>query len=57
MSKLKQAVNLRAYEQKRPLYIYIEDRNRLFERIKSEIVNNVLNTLFVTPLPHEVIRL
>ena len=57
MSKLKEAVNLRAYEQKSPLNLYIEDGNRFFETMKSEIVNNVLNTLFVTPLPDEEKRL
>ncbi|MGL5246549.1 MAG: preprotein translocase subunit SecA [Mycoplasmoidaceae bacterium] len=53
MSKLKEAVNLRAYEQKSPLNLYIEDGNRFFEIMKSDIVNKVLNTIFLTPLPDE----
>ena len=57
MSKLKEGVNLRAYERKSPLNLYIEDGNRFFETMKREIINNGLNTLFGTPLPVEEKRL
>ncbi|MGL4647334.1 MAG: preprotein translocase subunit SecA [Mycoplasmoidaceae bacterium] len=53
MSKLKEAVNLRAYEQRSPLNLYIEDGNRFFENMKTEIVNKVINNLINTPYPNE----
>ena len=48
MSKLKEAVNLRAYEQKSPLNLYIVDGNTLTVTLKGVFLNNVLDIIYVT---------
>ncbi len=53
MSKLKEAVNLRAYEQRSPLNLYIEDGNKYFENMKNSVVNMVIAKLMQSPLPNQ----
>lgn len=53
MTKLREGVNLRSLEQRSPLNIYIEDGNNLFEKMKSDIVNNVINQICHLSLPNE----
>ncbi len=36
-SKIREGVNLRAYEQKAPLNIYVEDSDKLFEKLKHNV--------------------
>lgn len=36
-SKIREGVNLRAYEQKAPLNIYVEDSDKLFEKLKHDV--------------------
>lgn len=53
MTKLREGVNLRSLEQRSPLNIYIEDGNNLFEKMKSDIVNKVINQICELSLPNE----
>lgn len=45
ISKLREGVNLRAYEQKSPLNIYIEDADILFLELKVQIANKVIRNV------------
>ena len=53
MTKLREGVNLRSLEQRSPLNIYIEDGNNLFERMKSDIVNDTINSICNLSLPND----
>lgn len=53
MTKLREGVNLRSLEQRSPLNIYIEDGNNLFEKMKSDIVRDVINGICELNLPNE----
>ncbi len=53
MTKLREGVNLRSLEQRSPLNIYIEDGNNLFEKMKSDIVRDVINGICKLSLPNE----
>lgn len=57
MTKLREGVNLRSLEQRSPLNIYIEDGNTLFEKMKSDVVINVINQIFEISLPNQEIIL
>lgn len=45
ISKLREGVNLRAYEQKSPLNIYVEDADILFWELKVSIANKVIRNV------------
>lgn len=45
ISKLREGVNLRAYEQKSPLNIYVEDADILFWELKVQIANKVIRNV------------
>ena len=45
IARLREGVNLRAYEQKSPLNIYIEDADLLFLDLKIRIANNVIRNV------------
>lgn len=45
ISKLREGVNLRAYEQKSPLNIYVEDADILFLELKVQIANKVIRNV------------
>ena len=45
IARLREGVNLRAYEQKSPLNIYIEDADLLFLDLKIRIANNVIHNV------------
>lgn len=53
MTKLREGVNLRSLEQRSPLNIYIEDGNNLFEKMKSDVVRDVINGICRLSLPNE----
>ncbi|WPL40189.1 preprotein translocase subunit SecA [Malacoplasma iowae] len=53
MTKLREGVNLRSLEQRSPLNIYIEDGNNLFEKMKSDVVRDVINGICDLNLPNE----
>lgn len=53
MTKLREGVNLRSLEQRSPLNIYIEDGNNLFEKMKSDVVDSVINQICQISLPNE----
>lgn len=53
MTKLREGVNLRSLEQRSPLNIYIEDGNLLFEKLKSDVVRDVINSICKLSLPNE----
>lgn len=58
LSKLRESVNLRAYEQKLPLNIYIEEGNELFENMKKIIVHSsffAFNSMII-PNQEEVVK-
>ncbi|MEG2245474.1 MAG: preprotein translocase subunit SecA [Malacoplasma sp.] len=57
MTKLREGVSLRSLEQKMPLNIYIEDGNKLFERMKFDIVESVFTSFLKLSLPNEELEI
>lgn len=57
MTKLREGVSLRSLEQRSPLNIYIEDGNNLFEKMKSDIVRDVINGICKLSLPNESVEM
>ena len=53
MIKLREGVHLRSLEQRSPLNIYIEDGNNLFEKMKNDIVRDVILGACKLSLPNE----
>lgn len=53
MIKLREGVHLRSLEQRSPLNIYIEDGDNLFEKMKNDVVRDVILGLCKFSLPHE----
>lgn len=53
ITKLREGVNLRSLEQRSPLNIFIEDGNMLFEKLKSDVVKDVINAICKLSLPNE----
>ncbi len=50
ISKLREGVNLRAYEQKSPLNIYIQDADALFNKYKSDVAVNTISSILTQGL-------
>lgn len=57
MTKLREGVSLRSLEQKMPLNIYIEDGNKLFERMKFDTVEAVFSAFLKLSLPNEELEI
>ncbi len=53
LNKLRDSVNLRAYEQKSPLNIYIEESNIFFEQMKKIIVHSAFFAFNNMQLPNQ----
>lgn len=45
VSKVRESVNLRAYEQKSPLNIYISEVDKMFQNVKNVIANNSVHEI------------
>lgn len=57
MTKLREGVSLRSLEQRMPLNIYIEDGNKLFERMKFDVVEAVFSAFLRLSLPNEELEI